>query len=136
MKLNLEEAHFFRYDNNQKITVTNNIHQGEDNMIIAFIIWTIVAILFMGIGIRAGKTKEPAGFFTFVDPPKVTDVKGYNHAVSVLWIVAAAIFELMGIPFLFLKQNSPMAFLIVFGVVVLIVGMMIAYSRIEDKYRA
>ena len=105
-------------------------------MIIAFIIWTIVAILFMGIGISAGKTKVPAGFFTFVDPPKVTDVKGYNHAVSVLWIVAAAIFELMGIPFLFLKQNSPMAFLIVFGVVVLIVGMMIAYSRIEDKYRA
>ena len=50
---------------NQKITVTNNIHQGEDNMIIAFIIWTIVAILFMGIGISAGKTKEPAGFFTF-----------------------------------------------------------------------
>ena len=82
------------------------------------------------------KRRNRRAFFTFVDPPKVTDVKGYNHAVSVLWIVAAAIFELMGISFLFLKQNSPIVFLIVFGVVVLIVGMMIAYSGIEDKYRA
>lgn len=40
----------------------------------------------------------------------------------------------MGIPFLFLKQNSPVVFLIVFGVIALVIGMMIAYLRIEEKY--
>ncbi|MCI6242512.1 MAG: hypothetical protein PUF81_01580 [Lachnospiraceae bacterium] len=103
-------------------------------MIIAFGIWTIAAFVFAGIGISAGKSKKPVGFFTTVEPPKVTDVKKYNHAVSLLWIVVALIFEAMGFPFLFLKQNSPFVFLIVFGVVALVIGMMIAYLRIEEKY--
>ena len=55
-------------------------------MIIAFGIWTIAAFVFAGIGISAGKSKKPVGFFTTVEPPKVTDVKKYNHAVSLLWI--------------------------------------------------
>ena len=90
-------------------------------MIIAFGIWTIVALVFAGIGIGAGRSKKPVGFFTTVEPPKVTDVKKYNHAVSLLWIVVAVIFEAMGIPFLFLKQNSPFVFLIVFVLAVHVV---------------
>ena len=104
-------------------------------MIIAFIIWTIVAVLFLLIGISARKSKEPIGFFSFVKPPAVKDTKGYNNAVSNLWFAVAVLFEIMGIPFLFLEQNSPFFFLMVFGVVGLLIGMMIAYNVIESRYK-
>lgn len=104
-------------------------------MLIAFIIWSIVAVLFLVIGIVGRKSNEAVGFFTFVNPPEVIDVNKYNHAVSVLWIMAAVVLELIGVPLLFLEQNSPMFILMIFGVVVLIIGMMIAYLRIESKYK-
>ncbi len=47
-------------------------------MIAAFIIWSTGAILFWGIGIRGRNSKEPVGFFTFVKPPVVTDIRNYN----------------------------------------------------------
>lgn len=104
-------------------------------MLIAFIIWSIVAVLFLVIGIVGRKSKEAVGFFTFVKPPEVTDVHKYNQSVSNLWIAAAVILEIIGIPLLYLEQNSPMFILMIVGVVVLIIGMMIAYLRIESKYK-
>ncbi|MCD8325837.1 MAG: hypothetical protein LUC90_03870 [Lachnospiraceae bacterium] len=41
----------------------------------------------------------------------------------------------MGVLLLFIEQNSPMAVMIVFGTVVLIIGIMIAYVRITNHYR-
>lgn len=104
-------------------------------MIIAFIIWSIVALMFFVIGISGIKSKEAVGFFTFVKPTVVTDVCGYNRSVSILWIIAAIIFEILGVPFLFLEQNSPIIFFTVLGVVVWIIGIMIVYLRIEEKYK-
>ncbi len=104
-------------------------------MIIAFIIWSIVAVLFLRIGISVRKSKEAVGFFTFVKPPVVTDVAQYNRSVSILWAVVAVILEIIGIPLLFLEQNSPMFIPMTLGVVALMIGMMIVYSRIEAKYK-
>lgn len=104
-------------------------------MIIGFIIWSIVAIIFLGIGIRSRKANEAVGFFTFVKPPKVTDVKRYNNAVSILWITSSGVFEALGIPLLFFEQNSAAFILIIFAVVILIIVMMIVYIRIEIKYK-
>ncbi len=104
-------------------------------MIIAFAIWSIIALLFVGIGIATRNSKEAMGFFTFVEPPKVSDIKKYNHAVSILWMVSAILFEIMGIPFLFLQQNSPGFMIVMFGVVALVIGMMITYIKIEEKYK-
>lgn len=42
-------------------------------MVLAFIIWSIVAIIFMLIGISAWKSKQEVGFFTFSKPPKMKD---------------------------------------------------------------
>ena len=67
--------------------------------------------------------------------PSVKDTKGYNHAVSNLWFAVAVLFEIMGIPVLVLEQNSPFFFLMVFGVVGLLIGMMIAYNVIESRYK-
>lgn len=107
-------------------------------MIIAFVIWSVVAALFLGIGIGVRNAKEAVGFFSFVKPPVVTDVSRYNHSVSMLWIIAAVILEVTGVPFLFLEQNqnSPMYIFVLFGVIALVLGMMIAYLKIEAKYKA
>lgn len=104
-------------------------------MIIAFVIWSVVAVIFLTIGVSAWQSKEAVGFFTFVNPPQVKDTKQYNHAVAKLWFAAAFIFEILGVPFLWYEQNSPLIIFIILGVVILVIAMMIAYTRIEAKYK-
>lgn len=105
-------------------------------MIIAFVIWSAVGVIFLIIGVSAWKAKEAVGFFTFVDPPKVKDVRRYNHAVAKLWFTAALIFEILGVPLLFIKQNSSLSIFIILGVVILVIAMVIVYTRVETTYKS
>lgn len=104
-------------------------------MIIGFIIWSLVAVLFVGIGISCRKSNEPVGFFTGCKPPTVEDVNRYNNAVSMLWFVSAGIYEVIGVPLLFLEQNSLWFIPIIFAVVIGLIVMMVVYLRIEAKYK-
>lgn len=107
----------------------------EETMIIAFVIWSAVSVIFFIIGISTWKAKETVGFFTFVNPPKVKDTKQYNHAVAKIWFTVAFVFEILGIPFLGSEQNSPLIIFIILGVVILVITMMITYTRVEAKYK-
>ena len=51
-------------------------------MIIAFVIWSIVAAIFLAIGISSRKSREAVGFFTFIKPPVIENIEAYNRAVS------------------------------------------------------
>lgn len=104
-------------------------------MIIGFVIWSVCAVIFLGIGISCRKSHAAVGFFTFVKPPIVENVEHYNKAVSILWITAACLLEVIGIPILFLKQNSPLFVLMVFEVMIWLIGIMIAYLKIEAKHK-
>ena len=104
-------------------------------MLIAFVIWSAVAVIFLAIGVSAWKAKEAVGFFTFVDPPQVKDIRRYNHAVAKLWFVAAVILEILGVPMLRLKQNSPQITFTILGVMILVITMAVVYLRIEAKYK-
>lgn len=104
-------------------------------MIIGFVIWSIVAVIFLGIGINCRKSHEAVGFFTFTKPPIVTDIERYNCTVSILWFVMAGILEIIGVPLLFLEQNSPLFILVIFAVVILIIAAMIVYLKIEAQYK-
>lgn len=104
-------------------------------MIIGFIIWSIVSILFVGIGISCRKSNEPVGFFTGCKPPIVENVKHYNKAVSILWFVSAGVYEVIGVPLLFLEQNSLWFIPIIFAVVIGLIIMMVVYLQIEAKYK-
>ena len=104
-------------------------------MIIGFIIWSIVAIVFLAIGFSCRRSHEPAGFFTFVKPPAVKNVEEYNKAVSVLWFIGTAVFEIAGLPFLFQEQKSPYFIFLIVALMIWVIGMMIAYLRIEAKHR-
>lgn len=102
-----------------------------------FIIWSIIAFIFVGIGISCWNSKEAIGFFTFVKPPQISseNVINYNHAVSILWFIFAALLESIGLPLLFAEQNSPIFIFVVFGCVALIIALLIAYLRIEAHYK-
>ncbi|MCR5768805.1 MAG: hypothetical protein K6G45_09995 [Lachnospiraceae bacterium] len=104
-------------------------------MIIAFIIWSVCCAVFIVIGIIDWRSKKPVGFFTGVKPPEVTDTIKYNRAVAKLWFVVAILFEILGIPFLFAKQNSPVYILTLVGTVFCMLGLAIGYTFIESKYR-
>ncbi len=104
-------------------------------MAMGFGIWSITAMIFVLVGISAWKSKEEVGFFTFAKPAKMNDVVKYNHAVGKLWFSFAVIFEIIGMPFLFAEQNSPVWIVTVLGVMLLVIAIMVVYLRIEKKYR-
>ena len=104
-------------------------------MIPGFVIWSAVALMLVGVGVWALRSGKAVGFFAGVEAPKVTDVRKYNRAVAGLWFVYAALFELLGIPFLFLKQNSAGFLLPVLGTAAISIGLMIAYQRILRRYQ-
>lgn len=104
-------------------------------MIIAFVIWSVLAVVFGIIGIVARKSQKPVGFWANNKAPNVTDVRRYNRAVSMLWFVFAVSYEIVGIPLLLCKQNSLLALISAFGAVALSLGLMIGYIQIEIKYK-
>lgn len=104
-------------------------------MVIGFAIWSIVSVIFMLLGVSARKSKKEVGFFTIAEPPKMKDVVKYNHAVGKLWFSFAVILEIMGIPFLFAEQNSPIFIFIIFGTMMLVIAIIVIYMGIERKYR-
>ena len=103
-------------------------------MIFGFVIWSVVFLVLLGIGIRAWKSNKPVGFYTGTKPPEVTDARKYNRSVAILWFVYAGLFELLGLPLLFMKQNAPGFFWSIAGVPVITIALMIVYNRILRKY--
>ena len=104
-------------------------------MTVGFIIWTAVALAIAVIGIIAGRSEKPSGFFAGANPPEVNDVVKYNHSVGALWVVYAILLELFGVPLLFLKQNSAGFIVSILGVVFISIGLVIAYTFVLAKYR-
>lgn len=104
-------------------------------MVVAFIIWSIVALIFVVIGIVNWRSKTEVGFFTGVEPGKKKDIVGYNHAVAKIWFFYATILEIIGLPFVFIPQNSIMAVVVMLAVVLLTIGIMVVYVKVDAKYK-
>ena len=101
---------------------------------IGFGIWSIVFLMILGIGIWAGRSEKAVSFFTGTKPPEVTDIRKYNRSVAALWFVYAGLFELLGLPLLFLQQNKTGFLWAVAGVPVITIGLAVVYSRILRRY--
>ena len=54
--------------------------------------------------------------------------------VAMLWFVTGIVFELIGVPFLYLKQNSPAFVFMMLATVVLVIVMVVVYLSISRKY--
>lgn len=101
---------------------------------LAFIIWTIFGLFFFGLGIYSFRAKKAVGFWANAETLPMEDVKGYNKAMGKLWCVFSVIFILLGLPFL-VGQNSAKMIIPILGIVFEIIGTMIVYLHIEEKYR-
>ncbi len=102
---------------------------------LAFIIFVLVALIFVVIGISAFFAKKPMGFFANAEMFEVTDVKAYNRAVGIMWCIYGIVMIILGIPLL-AGQNSPYALLTMAGVVVETIALVVVYVLvIEKKYR-
>ncbi len=103
-------------------------------MIFGFIIWTLISLVILGIGIRCRGSEKAVGFFTGTKPPAVSDVRKYNRSVAVLWFAYAVLFELLGLPFLFLRHSAAGFLLCIAGVPVISIALMLVYTRILRRY--
>lgn len=104
--------------------------------LILFAIWSMVSAAILSYGVSAWRSKEPVGLFIGIEPPEVKDNIKYNHSVAVLWIVYAIVIEMLGIPLVFLKQNTESLMILIIGVITVIsVIISTVYLQILKKYR-
>lgn len=106
-----------------------------DEGILAFVICSMVGVLFIVLGIFSAHSKKPAGFWANASVGEITDVKGYNRAVGKLFVVYGLLFILCCMPVM-AGQNSAWIILTILGVMFETIGVMIVYTVvIEKKYR-
>lgn len=103
----------------------------SENMV-GFIIWAVVGLVIMGIGVSDFFSKKAVGFWANINVEKVTDVKKYNCAVGILFIVYGLIFILLGTPMLN-KQNSVLILFSVLGIMFETIVMMVVYTQVIAK---
>ncbi len=105
--------------------------------ILAFLMWAALGIIFCayGIFVYCSKKERPFGFWANAEQFEVNDVKGYNHALGILFAVFGIIFTLLGLPLLN-GQNSGWIIISILGCMAAVIMMMVIYvTVIEKKYR-
>ena len=101
---------------------------------VGFVIWALVGALIIVIGIKDLFAKKPVGFWANIETMKVSDVKGYNRATGILFMVYGIVFILLGLPLLG-GQNTPFIVLSIIGVMFETIIIMTIYSIcIVKKY--
>ncbi len=108
-----------------------------DEMKLAFTIWCIVGLLFIGLGVYAffSKKPRPMGFWANVKMAPIKNIKKYNAAMGKLFCTFGVVFILLGTPLL-AGQNSPWIILSMLGVMLEVIITMAVYTTvIEKKYK-
>ena len=103
----------------------------------AFIIWTIMGVMFVAMGICSfcARKPKPFGFWANVKVADIENVKDYNRALGILWCVDGLLFILLGLPFL-AKDSPGLIIISVLGVVFISIAAMIVYETgIVPRYR-
>ena len=103
-------------------------------LMIAFCIWCLCGIFFIGTGIFCIRHKKPMGFWANDKAPKVKDIKGYNCALGKCWIIYGGVFILIGLPILS-GQHSPWILISLLGALFDTLALILAYTMfITPRY--
>ena len=103
----------------------------------AFIIWTVMGCMFiiMGIVDIFSKKQKAFGFWANAQTLPIENIKGYNRALGILWIVYGVVLILLGIP-LIKGDDSPWLIITILGTMFEAIAAMAVYVVvIEKKYR-
>lgn len=103
-------------------------------MIVAFLLWVISGLVFVGIGIYCRYAKKAVGFWSNAEQIEVTNIQKYNIAIGKLWIIFGCIFIVLGIPLL-IEKNTGCWMISILGGIFALLGLIICYVfLIEDKF--
>lgn len=104
---------------------------------LAFVIWTLMGIIFVGMGIydMCSKKEQPFGFWANAKTLPMQDVRGYNKALGKLWCAFGIGFILIGLPLLS-DRNSALVMIPILGAMAeAIITMAVYVTVIEKKYQ-
>lgn len=101
----------------------------------AFIVWGMVGVLFVGLGIYACFSHAPVGFWANAEKIQVEDVKKYNRATAKLFCAYGVVFVLLGIPLLPGQNPGAIIFSMLGVMFESIVAMAVYTTVIEKKYK-
>lgn len=102
---------------------------------IAFAVWALIAIFFVGLGIYDYNAKKPVGFWANAPMFEVKDVKGYNHAVGRLFMIFGIVFMLLGLPLIFGESGVGILFTVIGTMFACIIMMAVYGVFITTKYK-
>jgi hypothetical protein len=97
------------------------------------IVYPIIALMLIYNGIKAVRCKTPVGFLGsgYADGCRnIPNVKGYNTAIGILYIVSGLVLGFAVIAFVL---KAPLKF-IVFSPVVIVLILLFGYFIIEDRF--
>lgn len=105
--------------------------------IMALCIMSLVALIFMGIGISQFKSKVPVGFYTGEKPPKaeeLIDVKGWNRGHGAMWCGYGVMIMISWLSAVFVEHETVsmvLTFVILIGG---LLGMILGHHLLRKKY--
>lgn len=105
-------------------------------VLFAITVW-ICGLLFIGIGVFAWKKKTPMHFWsgTTVKSEEISDIKAYNKANGIMWLIYGGMFMLVGLLSLICSVFVGAAITIFMSVPGLII-LIIVYKKIYNRYKA
>ena len=104
-------------------------------MVVFLIVSIFVSTLFTGIGIYSICRKKPMWFWSEmkIKETEITDVKSYNKANGVMWLIFSAVFWIsVVLGFLNIDIAS---FVLAGGIILGIPALAFVYTRIYAKYK-
>lgn len=105
--------------------------------IVAFVIPLLIcAFVFIGIGIFSLNKKTPMHFWsgTTVKSEEITDIRAYNRANGIMWIVYGSTFILAIILNLVFNSNVGVL-VVVLSCTVGLIALILVYGKIYNKYK-
>lgn len=102
----------------------------------AFWIWAALGVFFLILGIfdMCSKAVKPFGFWANAKVFPVSEVKGYNRALGMLFCAYGAAWIFLGLPLL--TENSALLIISILGAMFISIAAMAVYVLvIERKYR-
>ena len=117
--------------------MVKRLEKGDEmnGAIFGFVIWSLLAAFFIGMGVYACFSTKAVGFWANAQVKEVTDIKRYNFAMAKLFGTYGIVLWVLGLPLL-AGQNSPWILVSVLGVMFATITAMIVYTTvIEKKYK-
>ena len=107
-----------------------------EESIIYLLILLLCGLLFIGLGIFSIKKKTPMHFWAGipVKPEEIRDIKAYNKANGIMWIIYGSMIGLSGFASLIWDLNL-VAIVFIITIVLGTILIMIAHGKIYEKYK-